>query len=177
MKTRMAKLFGVSAFVVSGAVLSCAYGCGQAPKPAPQAVATAEAMPAPAAPAAAVPPTTEDAQMHALIAQRAPEGPPAAQVQQAAPVKESGQSTAGPTADAHQAGTTYVVRHGDTLSGISEKYYGTQANWKLILDANASVLKTPKSLRPGMKLVIPPAKTPPARLAAAHSASGAKPAP
>jgi nucleoid-associated protein YgaU len=49
----------------------------------------------------------------------------------------------------------HTVQRGDTLSGISKQYYGTTAKWRKILDANRNTLKSPDSLTPGMKLIIP----------------------
>lgn len=51
----------------------------------------------------------------------------------------------------------YVVRSGDTLGGIARTYYNSAAKWRIILDANRDILTRPEQLRPGMKLVIPPA--------------------
>lgn len=50
----------------------------------------------------------------------------------------------------------YKVRPRDTLSSIAESFYGDRSQWKRILDANGSVLKSdPKRLREGMELSIP----------------------
>ena len=58
-----------------------------------------------------------------------------------------------------EAGTTgeqiYVVKKGDVLSAISQRYYGTSKKWQKILDANRDTLSSPEKLRPGMKLRIP----------------------
>lgn len=54
----------------------------------------------------------------------------------------------------------HTIASGDTLSGISLKYYGTTANAMLIFEANKSKLKSPDDLRIGVKLVIPPASGP-----------------
>jgi LysM domain len=62
---------------------------------------------------------------------------------------------AGPPAAAIQPTATYVVRPGDTLGRISLKYYGTSARWKLIFEANRSLLRVPRDLRSNMRLVIP----------------------
>ena len=51
---------------------------------------------------------------------------------------------------------TYVVQKGDTLIGISRRYYDTAAKWKVILRANRDVLSKPEELRPDMELIIPP---------------------
>lgn len=50
----------------------------------------------------------------------------------------------------------YTVVSGDTLSGISMKFYGTSTKWQVILDANRDKLRNPAGLKPGMELVIPP---------------------
>lgn len=49
----------------------------------------------------------------------------------------------------------YIVHTGDTLSGISQKYYGTTKNINKIYEANKNVIKDKNRLKPGMKLVIP----------------------
>ena len=50
---------------------------------------------------------------------------------------------------------TYVVKKGDTLQKISEKFYQTTKHWRRICDANKKVLKDCNVLEPGTKLVIP----------------------
>lgn len=60
---------------------------------------------------------------------------------------------------AEPARIEYVVRSGDTLGGIARTYYNSAAKWRVILDANRGVISRPEDLRPGMKLVIPPAPT------------------
>ncbi len=76
----------------------------------------------------------------------------------------------GPTTEPDAAGTagsgtvesaaeadavTYVVKPGDTLSHIAQKFYKSASKYDLILKANQNLLKDPKALRPGMKLQIP----------------------
>lgn len=65
------------------------------------------------------------------------------------------------------APVVYVVRSGDTLSRIATAYYGSPLHWRLIYDANKSVIgENANALRVGMRLTIPPAPkpaTPPAR--------------
>lgn len=48
---------------------------------------------------------------------------------------------------------TYTVRKGDTLWGISIKYYGTGTKWRKIADANK--IKNVNSIKPGQVLKIP----------------------
>jgi len=56
---------------------------------------------------------------------------------------------------AASAARKHTVAAGESLSAISEKYYGTQAKWKTIYDANRSVISDPDRLRQGTELVIP----------------------
>ncbi len=49
----------------------------------------------------------------------------------------------------------HTVRNGETLSGISFLYYGSETKWQKILDANRNVIKDVKNLKPGTKLIIP----------------------
>ncbi|MBX9736001.1 MAG: LysM peptidoglycan-binding domain-containing protein, partial [Phycisphaerales bacterium] len=53
------------------------------------------------------------------------------------------------------SGRTYVTQPGDTLSGISKKFYGKATLWKRIADANPQALSDPAKLRAGVELVIP----------------------
>ena len=50
---------------------------------------------------------------------------------------------------------TYKVKSGDTLSGISRRYYGTPDRWQEILNANRDVLKDDRSLVIGRTIRIP----------------------
>jgi nucleoid-associated protein YgaU len=58
-------------------------------------------------------------------------------------------------ASGKKAARTYVVKKGDTLQKISEKFYQTTKNWRRICDANKKVIKNCDDLEPGTKLVIP----------------------
>lgn len=49
----------------------------------------------------------------------------------------------------------HVVRQGETLSGISQRYYGTARQWRRIFEANRGTLKDADTVRAGTKLVIP----------------------
>ena len=48
----------------------------------------------------------------------------------------------------------HIVLKGQTLSSISQKYYGTAGKWKKIYDYNRNVIKDPNKLIPGTKLII-----------------------
>jgi nucleoid-associated protein YgaU len=50
---------------------------------------------------------------------------------------------------------THTVAAGDTLSGLSEKYYGSERYWQKIYEANNSKLASPDALKVGMTLTIP----------------------
>ena len=50
----------------------------------------------------------------------------------------------------------HVVASGDTLSTISQKYYGTQRLWQSLLTANHGIIKNAQALKCGQKLEIPP---------------------
>ncbi len=52
-------------------------------------------------------------------------------------------------------GRTYITQPGDTLSGISKKFYGKATLWKRIADANPEKLANPAKLKSGVELVIP----------------------
>jgi nucleoid-associated protein YgaU len=68
------------------------------------------------------------------------------------------------TAIASTGARTHVVVSGETYTSIAKALYGSSKYWNRIADANPK--DQPKSLRPGMVLVIP-AFTPPAKSAIA----------
>jgi nucleoid-associated protein YgaU len=49
----------------------------------------------------------------------------------------------------------HIVRKEETLSAISQQYYGTPGKWQKVLEANKNVIKDPNRLQPGTKLIIP----------------------
>ena len=49
----------------------------------------------------------------------------------------------------------HVVRSGETLSSIADKYYGDRSKWDDIYEANQGHLKSPDAIQVGMHLVIP----------------------
>ena len=54
------------------------------------------------------------------------------------------------------AASSYTVKKGDNLEGISKKVYGKSKYWRKIYEANQATLKSPDRLYVGQKLVIPP---------------------
>lgn len=59
------------------------------------------------------------------------------------------------TAGGGQAGQTYTVQPGDTLSRISQQFYGDPNQYMRIFNANRDKLRDPDQIRPGQQLVIP----------------------
>lgn len=49
----------------------------------------------------------------------------------------------------------HFVQKGETLSEISQQYYGSARKWQKIFDANREVIKNPRILKSGTKLIIP----------------------
>lgn len=49
----------------------------------------------------------------------------------------------------------HIIRQGETLSAISQQYYGSAGQWRKIFEANRGTLKDANTLRPGTKLIIP----------------------
>lgn len=73
------------------------------------------------------------------------------------PSNIQGREVSGVPADEAVPGMTeYQVKPGDTLGEISRSVYGSSAHWRIILEANRSILKDEKSIRAGQRLVIPP---------------------
>lgn len=50
---------------------------------------------------------------------------------------------------------TYVVQEGDTLYGLSKRFYGTITMWKQIRDANKALISMDNRLKAGDTLVLP----------------------
>jgi len=51
------------------------------------------------------------------------------------------------------AGTSYTVKHGDTLFGIAKAHYGDGKQWARIVSANPGL--SPAKLKAGQKIVLP----------------------
>jgi nucleoid-associated protein YgaU len=49
----------------------------------------------------------------------------------------------------------YVIKSGDTLSGIAARYYGKGSLYPRIFEANREVIKNPDLIYPGQKIRIP----------------------
>ncbi|MBN1362767.1 MAG: LysM peptidoglycan-binding domain-containing protein [Sedimentisphaerales bacterium] len=49
----------------------------------------------------------------------------------------------------------HIVQKDETLSSISQQYYGTPNRWQKILQANRDVIKDANKITPGTKLTIP----------------------
>jgi nucleoid-associated protein YgaU len=63
--------------------------------------------------------------------------------------------TAGASVGSGQGQRRYTVQAGDTLSKISQQYYGNANQFMKIFNANRNVLTNPNTVRPGQELVIP----------------------
>ncbi|MGE0133363.1 MAG: LysM peptidoglycan-binding domain-containing protein [Blastocatellales bacterium] len=74
------------------------------------------------------------------------------QTQQAAAVGSPGGGKAG--------GQTYTVKSGDTLSKISQQFYGSANEYMRIFYANRDKLSDPDKIQVGQQLVIPPDDNP-----------------
>lgn len=55
-----------------------------------------------------------------------------------------------------QAGESYTVQAGDSLSRIAEQFYGDANQYMRIFEANRDKLTDPNKIRVGQQLVIPP---------------------
>jgi len=60
-----------------------------------------------------------------------------------------------PPQTAKSAGQEYIVKSGDTLGRLAQKYYGDFLKWTRIYEANRQSLKTPDYIFVGQKLIIP----------------------
>jgi nucleoid-associated protein YgaU len=49
----------------------------------------------------------------------------------------------------------HIVRKDETLSAISQQYYGTPNKWRKILEANRDTIKDANRISPGAKIIIP----------------------
>jgi LysM repeat protein len=65
-------------------------------------------------------------------------------------------ATASGSQGATGGGQTYTVKPGDTLSKISQQFYGSAHEYMRIFYANRNQLSDPDKIRPGQQLIIPP---------------------
>jgi len=66
---------------------------------------------------------------------------------------------------------TYAVRGGDTLSGVTQRFYGKDANWRSLYAANKSRISNPNLIYVGEELRLPRHLPAPAAMPAQSSAS------
>lgn len=69
---------------------------------------------------------------------------------------------------------TYTVERGDTLWGISQKFYGDGSLYTRVASANGTAIKNPNLIYPGQVLEIPPLDQLPGAMAASTSQKIAK---
>ena len=65
---------------------------------------------------------------------------------------------------------TYAVRAGDTLSGVTQRFYGKDANWRSLYAANESKISNPNLIYVGEELWLPRHLPAPAAVPAQSSA-------
>ena len=57
--------------------------------------------------------------------------------------------------DGSPGARTYTVKAGDTLSRISQQFYGNANQYNKIFEANRDQLSDPDKIKPGQELKIP----------------------
>jgi nucleoid-associated protein YgaU len=70
-------------------------------------------------------------------------------------VSQPATMTAGASMSGGQGQRRYTVRAGDTLSKISQQFYGDANQYTKIFNANRDVLRDPNTISPGQQLIIP----------------------
>jgi nucleoid-associated protein YgaU len=68
---------------------------------------------------------------------------------------EAPQQRAAAVGGAAAGGQTYTVKSGDTLSKISQQFYGSANEYMRIFYANRDTLSDPDKIQPGQQLIIP----------------------
>ena len=68
---------------------------------------------------------------------------------------EAPQQKAAAVGGAATGGQTYTVKSGDTLSKISQQFYGSANEYMRIFYANRDTLSDPDKIQPGQQLIIP----------------------
>ena len=98
--------------------------------------------------------------------------------QDAATQAATSQAVATEAASAHAAraqaavGGKYTVQSGNTLSGITQRFYGKDANWRSLYAANEAAVSNPNMIYVGEELRLPRHLPAPAAVPAATPASG-----
>lgn len=72
-----------------------------------------------------------------------------------APAPAQATAVAAAAGGSGSAGKSYTVQAGDSLSKISQHFYGSANQYMKIFNANKNVLSDPDKIKPGMNLVIP----------------------
>jgi nucleoid-associated protein YgaU len=54
-----------------------------------------------------------------------------------------------------EAGRTYTVVSGDSLSKIAQRFYGNANDWRRIYEANRDTIQNPDLIHPGQTLRLP----------------------
>ena len=117
--------------------------------------------------AAASPAATAPHLVHAHLDDAAlPAGPASTEAASARVVK------AGPAKTQAATGRTYTVEAGNTLSGITQRFYGHDADWRSLYAANESRISDPNVIYVGEELRLPRHLPAPAAVPAQPSASG-----
>lgn len=81
---------------------------------------------------------------------------PARQEPRAAPAPVATRPAVQPATPPPASGARrHTVRPGDTLSSLSQRYYGNRSRWRDIYQANRSQMKSETDLKVGMELTIP----------------------
>ncbi len=74
-------------------------------------------------------------------------------VNESAPAPQT--QTAGAAVSGGQSSRVYTVKAGDSLSRISQQFYGNANQYMKIFEANRNLLSNPNEIKPGQQLVIP----------------------
>ncbi len=72
-----------------------------------------------------------------------------------APQAQAQTQSAGAASNGASSQRNYTVQPGDTLSGISQRFYGKASEYAKILDANRDTIKDADHIRAGQTILIP----------------------
>ena len=124
--------------------------------------------------AAAGPAATAPHMIHAHLDDMALPASTGAAGTRAASTTASTEAASAEVASSHHsdaARRTYTVRTGDTLSGVTQRFYGKDANWRSLYAANESKISNPNLIYVGEELRLPRHLPAPAAMPAQSSAS------